>query len=102
MPLSASDNDLPPFGAPPRPLTDEVLQSAEEAVLTNPGSVEGMPEQGGVDVAPGAQEPSVPRAPYTRRLAQHVAEHPVQSALLAVAAGALMAAVVKAALQRRH
>lgn len=46
MTKPASDTDHPPFGEPPRTLTEDVLQSAEEAVLSNPASVAGMPEQG--------------------------------------------------------
>ncbi len=86
-----------PFGAPPRPLTEDVLQSAEEAVLANPASVETL--QGGEPEAAGTSEA---RTPYTDRLAHYAAEKPVQSALLALGAGALLAVLLKAALSRRN
>ncbi len=92
----ASDIHDTPFGAPPRPLNEEVLQSAEEAVLANPASVETL--QAG---EPEAAEAGAARTPYADRLARRAAEKPVQSALLALAAGALLAALVKASLSRR-
>lgn len=91
MHTPASNIPDTPFGAPPRPLTEDVLQSAEEAVLANPASVEIL--QGG--------EPEA-RTPYTDRLAHYAAEKPVQSALLALGAGALLAVLLKAALSRRN
>lgn len=88
-----------PFGAPPRPLTENVLQSAEEAVLANPKSVETLQDG---EAVPEAAETGVTRTPFTDRLARRAAEKPVQSALFALAAGALLAALVKAALIRRR
>jgi hypothetical protein len=88
-----------PFGAPPRPLTEDVLQSAEEAVLANPASVETL--QGG-EPATGADDPVVSPGPNTHRLGRIVGEKPVQSALVALAAGALLASLVRLALARRR
>lgn len=99
MATPASDIDDTPFGAPPRPPAEEVLQSAEEAVLVNPASVDTL--QGSEPVVEAA-EPTTTRSPYADRLAQHVAEKPMQSALVALAAGALLAFFVKSALSRRR
>lgn len=85
-----------PFGAPSRPLTEEVMQSAEEAVLASPASVDIL--QGGEHVAEA--DKGVTRVSYTDRLARRASEKPFQSALLALAAGALLAALIKAALSR--
>ena len=101
MTKPASDTDHPPFGAPPRTLTEDVLQSAEEAVLSNPASVAGMPEQG-LPSAPKIADAAVTRAASADKLAQRMAEKPFQSALLAFVAGALLAALVRSAMQRRR
>lgn len=103
--LTSDIHDIPdaPFGASPRSLTEDVLQSSQEAVLTNPASVDTL--QGG-DPEPEAHaeaepaDPGATRIPYVDRLAGRAAEKPVQSALLALAAGALLAALLKAALSR--
>ncbi len=94
-----SDSSDTPFGAPPRPLTEGVLQSAEEAVLANPASVETL--QGG-EPAPPAHGPARSAGPNTDRLARLVGEKPLQATLAALAAGALLAALVKLALGRRR
>lgn len=96
---TASDLSDPPFGAPPRPLTDDVLQSAEEAVLANPASVETLQ---GADPAPLSDGVARSAGPNTDRLARIVGEKPLQSALAALVAGALLAALVKLALGRRR
>ncbi len=85
---------------PPRQLTDDVLQSAEEAVLSNPAPIEGGPAQ----IAPPESEPASGQAllRYQDAVARYVAQKPCQSALIAVAAGALAAAVLRSALQRRR
>ena len=101
MTKPASDTDHPPFGEPPRTLTEDVLQSAEEAVLSNPASVAGMPEQG-LPSAPKIADAAVTRAASADKLAQRMAEKPFQSALLAFVAGALLAALVRSAMQRRR
>ena len=97
-PLDTSDT---PFGATPRPLADEVLQTAEEAVLSNPDAVEILPEQGSAHVL----KPAAPHAPSesaTQRLARQVADKPYQAALLALVAGALVTLLLQTALQRRQ
>ena len=98
MSTLASEIHSPPFGSPPRPLGEDVLQSAEQAVLANPASVEIL--QGG-ELEPQAADTGVTRAPFTERLARRAAEKPVQSALIALVAGALLAGLVKATLRRR-
>lgn len=87
-----------------RHLGDDVLQSAEEAVLTNPASSAEV-------LAPGAFDPgaasgdTLPRRQrlhrYQQELAAYVARKPAQSALMALAAGAALAALVRAAFSRR-
>ncbi|WP_395057196.1 hypothetical protein [Polaromonas sp.] len=99
MSTPASELHDTPFGAPPRPLTEDVLQSAGEAVLANPASVETL--QGGEPVLDAA-DTGPTRARFGDRVARRVAEKPVQSALFAMAAGALAAVVVSAALSRRR
>jgi hypothetical protein len=94
-----SDLSDTPFGAPPRPLTEDVLQSAEEAVLANPASVETL--QGG-EPAAESSGPAGNAAPNTDRLARMVGEKPLQSALAALLAGALLASLVKLAFSRRR
>lgn len=99
MPTTASALPDTPFGATPRPLTEEVLQTAEEAVLASPASVETL--QGG---DPVAEHHGLATGAGTAadRLARIVAEKPLQSALAALLAGALLATLVKLALSRRH
>ncbi|MDP3311218.1 MAG: hypothetical protein Q8S56_09630 [Polaromonas sp.] len=99
MVTNASDISDTPFGAPPRPLTEAVLQSAEEALLTNPASVETL--QGG-DPEPTLDHPVIRGGPASDRLARIVGEKPLQSALAALLAGALLASLLKLALRRRR
>jgi hypothetical protein len=99
MVTAASSSSDTPFGVPPRPLTEDVLQSAEEAVLANPASVETL--QGGEPVPPPDVRATNGGA-HTERLAHIVREKPLQSTLAALAAGALLAALVKLALGRRY
>ena len=87
-----------PFGAAPRPLTEAVLQSAEEAVVANPDSVETL--QRGELVSD--TDPVTQRVSRRERISHVVAEKPLQSALAALAAGALLAALVKSTLRRRR
>ncbi len=101
MTMPASDIENLPFGSLSRPLAEEVLQSAEEAVLTNPASVNGMADQGLSFVSPAADAAGA-HSPQVGKLARHVAQKPFLSAFLALAAGALLAAVVRSALQRRR
>ncbi|MGC1174625.1 hypothetical protein [Polaromonas sp.] len=83
-----------------RHLGDNVLQSAEEAVLTNPAS-------SAEALAPGAFASGEAFARrqrlhrYQEELAAYVARKPAQSALMALAAGAALAALVRAAFSRR-
>lgn len=88
-----------PFGAPPRPLTEDVLQTAEEAVLSSPAAVETLQS---IESSPAPDRAAGYPSPNTDRLALIVAERPLQSALVAMLAGALMASLVKLALRRRH
>jgi hypothetical protein len=97
MVTTASDTSDTPFGAPPRPLTEGVLQSAEEAVLANPASVENFP-----DGELALDRPGAAATRHTDRLAHIVGERPVQSALAALLAGALLASLVRLALSRRR
>ncbi|MES2383386.1 MAG: hypothetical protein V4593_02485 [Pseudomonadota bacterium] len=98
MVSTPSDLSHTPFGAASRPLTEGVLQSAEEAVLANPASVEML--QNGEPVPP-ADRPARSGGPDTDRLARIVGEKPLQSVLVALLAGALLTSLVKLAL-RRH
>lgn len=91
-------------GTAHRHLGDDVLQSAEEAVLTNPAS-------SAEALAPGAFESdavtgeALPRHQrlhrYQEELAAYVARKPAQSALMALVAGAALAALLRAAFSRR-
>lgn len=98
MVSTPSDLSQSPFGAASRPLTEGVLQSAEEAVLANPASVE-MLQDG--EPVPQTHGPARTGGPGTDRLARIVGEKPLQSALAALLAGALLASLVKLAV-RRH
>lgn len=87
------ENAVP--AAPSRPLNEDVLQSAEQAVLSNPAS-DGILAPAGHDAAaPGVL------ARYRESLASQVARKPVQSALLALAAGALAAAALRSVVSHR-
>ena len=98
MTLPANDkHNQQPFGAAPRPLAEDVLQTAEEAVLTNPASADAVPPQAFPDES--GNEPEAPGSSYADSIAAYVARQPVQSALLAAAAGALLAAAITAAVK---
>jgi hypothetical protein len=89
VPLPASV--LPNGGS--RDLAEDVFQSAEQAVLTQAIPVAG-------DAAPSSRaDRSIRRTPGSRAsmsaIRSHVAANPCRSALLAAAAGALVAAVVR-------
>lgn len=85
-----------------RQLNDEVLQSAEDAVL-----VEAAAPSGGVfptaSVRPDSRAPLPYPAPtsYKTAVNQYVAANPCQSALLAAAVGALAAMLLRSRL-RKH
>lgn len=103
MTLPAPDkHKQQPFGAPPRPLAEDVMQTAEQAVLTNPASADAVPPQVFPDESGEDAEDEPVSLSYTDSIAAYVARQPVQSALLAVAAGALLAAAVTAAIQRNR
>ncbi|WP_096698891.1 hypothetical protein [Polaromonas sp. AER18D-145] len=94
-PRIEEENALPP--APSRPLTEDVLQSAEQAVLSNPASDGLLLAAVGHDAAaPGVL------TRYRDSLADQVARKPGQSALLALAAGALGAALLRTLVSRRR
>jgi hypothetical protein len=94
---TANDARTAPFGAPPRPLNEDVLQSAEEAVLTNPDAVQTLQEG---DLSPPSGLPAGTQGWSHERLARMVAERPLLYALGALAAGGLVAALVRRALSR--
>jgi hypothetical protein len=89
----------------PRQLSDDVLQSAEEAVLANPASAEAAPFQtvssGSTDAEGRARRAGDSLLRYQEALCAYVARKPVTSALMAAAAGALFAGLLKFALGRR-
>lgn len=83
--------------APSRSLNEYVLQSAEQAVLSNPAS-DGI-------LAPAGHEDTAAigvLARYREALDSQVARKPGQSALLALAAGALAAALLRSVVSRRR
>ncbi|WP_397409681.1 hypothetical protein [Polaromonas sp.] len=87
------ENTVP--AAPSRSLNEDVLQSAEQAVLSSPAS-EGILAPDGPDTAaPGVL------VRYRESLASQVARKPGQSVLLALAAGALAAVALRSAVSRR-
>lgn len=81
-----------------RQLNDEVLQSAEDAVL-----VEAAAPGGGVFPTASASEAGRAPAPssFKTAITQYVAANPCQSALLAAAVGALAAMLLRSRV-RRH
>lgn len=97
MTRTPADGYANPFESP-RHLNDDVLQTAEEAVLTNPASVESMNPQPGIYT-----DTDVPGPHLTRHaLAGYVAEKPCRSALMAMVLGGVVAAVMRSALAHRH
>ena len=99
---ASAATDAPPIDLRPRPLTDGVFQSAEEAVLAE-GRADAL-----ADVSPPAAQPSGAARQAGRRASafmtgvrSHVAAKPCQSALLAAAAGALAALVLRSQLRGR-
>jgi hypothetical protein len=85
-----------------RHLNDEVLQSAEDAVL-----VEAAAPGGGVfPTAPSRPaghepDPSPASSSYKKAVRQYVAARPCQSALMAAAVGALAAMLLRSRLRKR-
>jgi hypothetical protein len=84
-----------------RHLNDEVLQSAEEAVLVEAGALAGVFPT--TTARPDGQGPVAYPAPssYEKAVRQYVAANPGQSALVAAALGALAAMVLRARLRKR-
>ena len=90
-------SDAPPLT---RRLDDDVLQSAEEAVLANPTSTAVL--QGpGDPLAVKAGSAGSP-SKYQRELARQVAQQPFKAALLAFAAGATVTALMRSVISRRR
>lgn len=85
----------------PRQLEDEVLQSAEEAVLAEAGATESVAKPENRSVSRASPETICPRHlqnPYFRyedAVRRYVAAQPCQSALLAAVAGALAMLVLR-------
>ncbi len=98
MTTSPTDRKLSRLGAPPRQLGDDVLQSAEEAVLSDSTAGEGALAQ--IQFPEPAVEKVLAR--YQDALAGYAARKPFQSALVAAAVGALAALVLKSALTQRR
>jgi hypothetical protein len=88
----------PAFTDETRSLGEDVLQSAEDAVLSQPEAVQAWP---GSETVSGAA-PALPASPWSERLAHCVAEKPVQSALWALVSGAVLAVLIRSALQKRR
>lgn len=85
---------------PPRRLDDDVLQSAEEAVLNNPESTAVLPGQGSPRPIPASMATS--SATVQPTLALRVAQQPFSAALLAFGAGALAVALLRSVVKRRR
>ena len=83
-----------------RRLEDEVLQSAEEAVLTNPTSTAMLPGQGDPQAAKAGNAESPPQ--YQRALARQIAHQPFTAALLAFGAGAMVIVLMRSIISRRR
>jgi ElaB/YqjD/DUF883 family membrane-anchored ribosome-binding protein len=100
MPFAVADTD--PVQALPRQLGEDVLQSAEEAVLSNPASVEGVHPQMQTLELEAAVGGNALASHYQDAVARYVAQNPCQSALIATAAGALAAALLRSMVRRRR
>ena len=96
MNTSSVDPSMAPFGAPPRQLSDDVLQTAEEAVLSLPAE-DGQPQLEALSRPADAAASS-----YQDGVARYVAKRPFQAALMAMAVGALAALALRSALPRRR
>lgn len=90
-------------GAESRQLNDEVLQSAEEAVLVEAAApdAEIFTPSGASPADSSALHGRLSTASYKNAVRQHVAASPYQSALLAAAAGALVAVLLRAKWRKR-
>ncbi|MBA3593658.1 MAG: hypothetical protein M3Q12_06205 [Pseudomonadota bacterium] len=97
MVTTASDVSDLPFGAPPRPLTEDVLQSAEEAVLVSPASAGTLQNE---EALPDGE--ATPAEHRPGRLGRLVGKRPLEAALAAMVAGGLLTALIQLALSRRR
>lgn len=99
-PAAPAATELPPIDLAPRRLTDDVFQSAEEAVLVEEKS---DPFADTLPSIPAREVEVTPRRTFSLATAiqSRVAERPCQSALLAAAAGALAAIVLRSQLRGR-
>ena len=89
--------------APTRRLDEEVLQSAEEAVLANPTSTAMLPGPGDPQAAKAAKAGNAESPPqYQRALARQIAQQPFTAALLAFGAGAMVIALMRSIISRRR
>ena len=86
--------------APARRLDDDVLQSAEEAVLANPTSTAVLPGQGDPKAAKAGSAGSPPN--YQQALARQVAHQPFTASLLAFGVGAIVIVLMRSAISRRR
>ena len=85
-----------------RRLDDDVLQSAEEAVLANPASSALLQGHGDPQALSGSEPRSTGSPPkYQLALARQVAQQPFTSALIAFGAGALAIALMRLVISRR-
>lgn len=82
-----------------RRLDDDVLQSAQEAVLANPDAAAMLPGQGDPLAMPASSHGSANG--QQRTLARRVSQQPFTAALLAFGAGAVAAALLRSVVRRR-
>lgn len=83
-----------------RRLDDDVLQSAEEAVLANPNSTAVLQAQGDPQTVKAGSAGSP--AKYQQALARQLAQQPFTAALLAFGAGAMVLALLRSIISRRR
>ena len=93
-------SQVPDTPEPHRRLDDDVLQSAEEAVLANPASTAVLPAQGDPQATKASSAGIPPK--YQRELARRVAQQPFTAALLAFGAGAMVIALMRSVISRRR
>ena len=109
--MTSSFNDpTTPLSSQPRRLNDDVLQNAEQAVLTNPASAEvhpGLeplePLESLLPAEPSMTErASAAMSRYQDSAKNYVSHKPFQAGLLAAVAGGVLTAVLRSALSRRR
>lgn len=99
-PAAPAATELPPVNLAPRRLTDDVFQTAEEAVLAE-GQADPFADTVPSMSARQADLAIRPSFSLAKAIQSHVAARPCQSALLAAAAGALAAVVIRSQLRGR-